>query len=52
MTDKDYTQFNIKTFDIVLSPPFGLSSFTNSITILKSRRSNRMDKIKNILKTT
>ncbi len=52
MKGKDYTQSNIdiKTFDIVLNPPCGLSSFTHSVTIFKSRKSQRKDKIKKILK--
>jgi len=40
---------NIKNFDIVLTPPVGLSSFTHSVTILTSRRTKRKDKIKNLL---
>ena len=39
---------NIKTFDIVLTPPFGLASFTQSITIHRSRRYKRKEKIKRI----
>ena len=49
---------NIKTFDIVLTPPFGLASFTQSFTIAfylenfvhihRSRRYKRKEKIKRI----
>lgn len=41
---------NLKTFDIVLEPPFGMAHFTQSINIL-SRRTRRRNKIKNIFET-
>lgn len=39
---------NLMTFDIVLTPPVGMASFTQSITILSSRRNRRIEKIKRI----
>ena len=42
-------EMNIKTFDIVLTPPFGLASLlTQSITIHRSRIYKRKQKIKRI----
>ena len=46
MTDKDFTQFNLKTFDIVMTPPFGGSE----IPIFQSIQKRRKKKIKNIFK--
>jgi hypothetical protein len=39
---------NIKTFDIVLTPPFGLASFTQSITIHRPKRYKRKEIIKRL----
>jgi hypothetical protein len=39
---------NLMTFDIVLTPPVGIASFTQSITILSGRRERRKQKIKRI----
>ena len=46
--DKDYTHFNLKTFDIVMEPTFGMASIP--ITIFPSRQKRRKEKIKNIFK--
>lgn len=53
MRDKGYTHSNIgtvnlKTFDIVLQPAFGMAHFTHSINILPSRRTRRRNKIRNV----
>jgi hypothetical protein len=44
--DKDSTHFNLKTFDIVMTPAFSASS----ITIFPSRQKRRKEKIQNIFK--
>jgi hypothetical protein len=44
MMDKDYTHFNLKTFDIVMNPGFGMAS----MTIFTSRQKRRKEKIKKI----
>jgi hypothetical protein len=46
--DKDYTHFNLKTFDIVMTPVF--STATIPITIFPSRQKRRKEKIQNIFK--
>lgn len=46
MTEWDSTRYNIKTFDIVMSPAFS----TSSITIFPSRQKRRKEKIQNIFK--
>jgi len=46
--DKDYTHFNLKTFDIVMEPGFGVSSIP--ITLFSSRQKRRKKKIQNIFK--
>ena len=46
--DKDFTHFNLKTFDIVMTPAFSASSIP--ITIFPSRQKRRKEKIKNIFK--
>ena len=46
--DKDSTHFNLKTFDIVMTPAFSASSIP--ITIFPSRQKRRKEKIKNIFK--
>jgi len=48
--DKDFTHsnINIKTFDIVMEPAFGVSSIP--ITILPSRQKRIKQKIENIFK--
>lgn len=56
MKDKGYTHssigtVNLKTFDIVLEPAFGMAHFTHSINILPSRRTKRRNKIKNVFET-
>jgi hypothetical protein len=48
MMDKDFTHFNIKTFDIVMTPAFSTSSIP--ITIFPSRQKRRKEKIQNIFK--
>jgi hypothetical protein len=48
MMDKDYTHFNLKTFDIVMEPAFGVGSIP--ITIFPSRQKRRKEKIQNIFK--
>jgi hypothetical protein len=42
----DFTHFNIKTFDIVMEPAFGMAS----ITIFPCRQKRRKEKIENIFK--
>jgi hypothetical protein len=44
----DSTRYNIKTFDIVMTPAFGASSIP--INIFPSRQKRRKEKIKNIFK--
>ena len=44
--DKDYTHFNLKTFDIVMTPAFGGAD----IPIFPSRQKRRKEKIQNIFK--
>jgi hypothetical protein len=44
----DSTHFNIKTFDIVMTPPFGGANIP--ITIFPSRQKRRKEKIQNIFK--
>jgi hypothetical protein len=46
--DKDFTHFNLKTFDIVMEPAFSTSSIP--ITIFPSRQKRRKEKIQNIFK--
>ena len=48
MMDKDYTHFNLKTFDIVMTPSFGAANIP--ITIFPSRQKRRKEKIQNIFK--
>ena len=50
MMDKDYTHFNLKTFDIVMSPSFGVANINIPITIFPSRQKRQKEKIKNIFK--
>jgi hypothetical protein len=44
----DSTHFNLKTFDIVMTPAFSTSSIP--ITIFPSRQKRRKEKIQNIFK--
>jgi len=46
--DKDSTHFNLKTFDIVMEPGFGVGSIP--ITVFPSRQKRRKKKIQNIFK--
>jgi len=39
---------NRMTFDIVLKPPVGMASFTQSVTIFGGRKTRRKEKIKRI----
>jgi len=44
--DSTHSNINIKTFDIVLDPGFGMAS----MTIFPSRQKRRKEKIQNIFK--
>lgn len=46
--EMDYTQFNIKTFDIVANPGFGAATITNTMSFFP-KNVIRKKKIENLL---
>ena len=47
--EMDYTQYNIRTFDIVTDPGFGAATITNTMSIFPPKNVIRKKKIENLL---